>query len=142
MPEDVHVLFAFFFFSFSFCVWNTLYFFMFGTSINKLKGAVMVALHCVFIAFSFLYFTFFPRPFPLFVDFIFSYASFSSIFPSLLFLSPSLQSCPSSWLRVVPYSCSSLVPGEFGSCRPALIVGHTKDLCFLNFAYLCKKTCP
>lgn len=49
-----------FFCFFFFCVLNTLYFFMFGTSINKLKGAVMVALHCVFycILFPFLFISF------------------------------------------------------------------------------------
>lgn len=54
-------LLFFFLFFFSSCVWNTLYFFMFGTSINKLKGAVIELLFTVFYCTSFplVYFPFF-----------------------------------------------------------------------------------
>lgn len=80
------------FFFFSSCVWNTLYFFMFGTSINKLKGAVIELLFTVFYCTSF----------PL----VYFLSSLLSAFLCLFsFFSPTLFLC-SFWLTTFPFFAS------------------------------------
>lgn len=144
-------------FFFFFCVLNTLYFFMFGTSINKLKGAVMVALHCVFycILFPFLFILFplvfslhfFPclshhfvlgfHAFQLSLFFLFQLScSFSSLLPFTP-LSYSFLSCPMHFIFLFPLFLlffffpnlylQFLCPWVFWF---ALIVGSLKVLCF------------